>query len=57
MNLEDIFISIVDTTSAPAAGARKRPERGYRSVEKTIASSIIQKTAAKSEESSQKEDE
>lgn len=56
MNLEDIFISIVDTANAPARGARKRTVKGYQSAEKSLANSIIEKTAAKAEENGSKED-
>lgn len=56
MNLEDIFISIVDTTNAPARGPKKRTVKGYQSAEKSMANSIIEKTAAKAEENSNKEE-
>ena len=56
MNLEDIFISIVDTTNAPAHSLKKRTSKGYRSAEKSMAASIIEKTAAKAEENSDKEE-
>ena len=55
MNLEDIFISIVDTTNSPARTARKRSTKGYQSAEKSLAASIIEKTASKG--GSEKEDE
>ena len=50
MNLEDIFISIVDTSNAPARGAKKRTAKGYQSAEKSMAASILEKTAAKAQE-------
>jgi len=56
MNLEDIFISIVDTTNAPARGAKKRTVKGYQSAEKSLANSIIEKTAAAQSEENNKED-
>ena len=56
MNLEDIFISIVDTTSAPKRSGVKRVNKGYRSAESSLASSIIEKTSARAEENEDKED-
>ena len=46
MNLEDIFISIVDTTDSPTRrqNAKKRTVKNYQSPEKSLAKSIIEKT-------------
>ena len=58
MNLEDIFISIVDTTSKQGQpAARKRTVKGYQSAEKNLAMSIIEKTAAGKADEAEKEDE
>lgn len=55
MNLEDIFISIVDTTNSPSRNTKRRTVRGHLSAEKMLASSIVEKTA-NSAESNKSED-
>ena len=59
MNLEDIFITIVDTTDAPQRRERvKRTKTGGRSsIENEYARSIMEKTAAAKQSSLKSNDE